>query len=140
MLDLGLHIYTEKHCMHLGMARWCTLSSSGRHHSYLNLQTFEHICVQHSQHLFFWLHRFFKSYFLDACLELTADPVPNVRLHLAALLPALKQSIRSPPTSILLAVAQLQAHNLYLPISIQDSTELHTPIQETTAQTMMVWL
>ncbi|KAL3156729.1 hypothetical protein ABBQ38_001004 [Trebouxia sp. C0009 RCD-2024] len=40
--------------------------------------------------------KFFKSYFLDACLELTADPVPNVRLHLAALLPALKQSIRLP--------------------------------------------
>ena len=39
--------------------------------------------------------RFFKTYFLDACLELTSDPVANVRLHLASLLPALKQSIRS---------------------------------------------
>jgi len=43
--------------------------------------------------------RFFKTYFLDACLELTTDPVPNVRLHLAALLPALKQSIRQAPSS-----------------------------------------
>ncbi|DBA65676.1 TPA: hypothetical protein ACH3X2_002731 [Trebouxia sp. C0005] len=40
--------------------------------------------------------KFFKTYFLDTCLELTADPVPNVRLHLTALLPALKQSIRLP--------------------------------------------
>ena len=38
--------------------------------------------------------RFFKTYFLDACLELTSDSVANVRLHLASLLPALKQSIR----------------------------------------------
>lgn len=46
------------------------------------------------------LCRFFKTYFLDVCLDLTADPVPNVRLHLAALLPALKQSIRQAGSAI----------------------------------------
>lgn len=48
-----------------------------------------------ARHKHVTLCRFFKTYFLDACLELTSDPVANVRLHLASLLPALKQSIRS---------------------------------------------
>ena len=45
--------------------------------------------------------RFFKVYLLDTCLELTSDPVPNVRLHLASLLPALKQCIRYTSSSSL---------------------------------------
>jgi serine/threonine-protein phosphatase 4 regulatory subunit 4 len=40
--------------------------------------------------------RFFKEYLLDVTVELLADPVPNVRLVAATLLPALKQSIRLP--------------------------------------------
>jgi len=53
--------------------------------------------------------RFFKTYFLDPCLELTTDPVPNVRLHLAALLPALKQSIRQAASS-----CAMRLHHDYL--------------------------
>ena len=41
-------------------------------------------------------HKNEKDYLLDVTLELLSDPVPNVRLCAAALLPALKQSIRLP--------------------------------------------
>ncbi len=41
--------------------------------------------------------RFFKElHLLDACLELLADAVPNVRLAAARLLPCLKLTIRLP--------------------------------------------
>jgi hypothetical protein len=41
--------------------------------------------------------RFFKElHLLDACLELLADSVPNVRLAAARLLPYLKLTIRLP--------------------------------------------
>ncbi|KAJ9523823.1 hypothetical protein QJQ45_020014 [Haematococcus lacustris] len=40
--------------------------------------------------------RFIKEWVFDLCLELLYDPVPNVRLQVTHILPALKQTIRLP--------------------------------------------
>ena len=60
-------------------------------------------------------HRFFKAHSLHhAMLSLAADPVPNVRLRLCALLPPLKRTLRLPTDADALqrlhhAVVQLQS-------------------------------
>lgn len=40
--------------------------------------------------------RFVKDWLFDLCLELLYDPVPNVRLTAASILPQLKQCVRLP--------------------------------------------
>ncbi|KAK9819789.1 hypothetical protein WJX72_002412 [[Myrmecia] bisecta] len=40
--------------------------------------------------------KFFKEFFLDLCIDLLNDPIPNVRLHVCQLMPILKQTIRLP--------------------------------------------
>ena len=93
-LNLDQHAYTEVNNRLVCNSMLMYAVFTSRNFLYIDVLRFENISNEHNQHLSLLLHRFFKSYFLDACLELTADPVANVRLHLAALLPALKQSIR----------------------------------------------
>ncbi|TPX60767.1 hypothetical protein SpCBS45565_g07419 [Spizellomyces sp. 'palustris'] len=47
-------------------------------------------------------HKFFKENFLPSYLELVKDPVPNVRLRLVSLLPAVRRTLHLPADSALL--------------------------------------
>jgi serine/threonine-protein phosphatase 4 regulatory subunit 4 len=49
---------------------------------------------------------FFKEHFFESVLDLTTDPVPNVRLRLCPLLPKLKAIIRMPAERQLLQLLE----------------------------------
>ncbi|KAI9090280.1 armadillo-type protein [Phlyctochytrium arcticum] len=73
-------------------------------------------------------HRFFKENFLQSYLELVKDPVPNVRLRLVSLLPAVRRTLRLPADSALLQKVSEAVGTLLTADQDRDVTEAASSI------------